>query len=48
MPPQGLDKSHRQHRHPILAALAVTNTNLTPLEVEILDTQLDTFEQPKP
>ena len=39
---------HRQHRAPILLALASSNGNLMPVEVEVLDPKLQTFLQPQP
>ena len=35
----------RQHRHPVLVALALAHHNLAPREFHILDTQTQTFQQ---
>jgi hypothetical protein len=43
-----LPERRRQHRHAILAALAVPNRQLASIEVDGLHTKLGTFEQPQP
>ena len=42
---QGRDQVLRQHRHPVLGALAVAHDDLAPRELDILDTQAQTLEQ---
>lgn len=39
------DECRRQHRHAALAPLALSDRDLLPLEVEILDTQFQALEQ---
>ena len=39
---------HRQHRPPILLAFTPANDNLMPVEVEVLDSKLQTLLQPQP
>ena len=42
----GLDRA-RQHRHPVLAALAVADRDLVRREVDVLDSQLAAFQESK-
>ena len=46
--PQRLLQRDRHHRDSILAALAVPDGQLTATEVNVLDTQFHTLEQPQP
>lgn len=45
LPLQRKDEVLGQHRHPVLAALALADDDLTPLELDILDAQPQAFEQ---
>jgi hypothetical protein len=47
MPKQLLPHRHRQHRHPILRTLALPNSDLQPLEIDVLDPELQRLAQPK-
>jgi hypothetical protein len=37
----------RQHYHAILATLAIPNEDHLPIEIDILDAQLQSFQQPQ-
>lgn len=39
---------HRQHRPPVLLAFTPSNDNFMPVEVEVLNSELQTLLQPQP
>ena len=46
--PQSIGRRGRQHGHPILLALTIPDDDFTAAKVEILDAQLEAFEQSQP
>jgi hypothetical protein len=48
LPPQRLHQRMRQHAHPVLLPLPLTDGELEPGKVEVLDPQPDALHQPQP